>query len=239
MTMKSKYNKDIRIILSQFKNNKKNTILEKAKQYKNRKLVCPNCRKPPGASFIETKDFYQAKCLASKPCQLNLQVKKFHRTLVTEHIEKCEADIQILKTRLINLHLYALYNVRSIDNILDEYEKLRKELYFQKKKYEAIISVYDSYVHKKRDETEIQEKQHILEDIIENIRVLLSDPTPSKIKETTELHAEILKLTSDIVKLKYPIQEIVKKTESSGYIESVDYITRTVDQRNIEVVSKV
>ena len=236
---RGRHEKKIRDIISYFKSNRQLADDERARRFAKRKVTCPKCNNPPAASFVETDEYYEAKCRATKSC-FHIRVKKEPKTNVFFILDELERELSVQTTALIRLHMDALYGVEKLDAAEEKYNDIRKSLYALKKKYDKAITVYDSFVQKKRFETEINQKETQLFEYVSELQEIIAN-TPERSKnnaydQANQIYVDnIAPLARQIADLKHPVRVPYIQNDSNGFVSSVTMKHLSHDPLNLEV----
>ena len=89
---------------------------------------CVNCKKEGGTTFRVDKTHYYAKCGASPPCALDVQIQRVPVSSVRQEELALEDNVGRIKSGLIETNMDHLYKFADEDATLKRGESLRKDL---------------------------------------------------------------------------------------------------------------
>ena len=213
--LKSKYdNKNTKLkgmLISNEKLSMKNKRLKYVKK-------CIACNQLGGTSFTRTNKTLFAKCNASKPCKLDIEIFLGLYNSSELALALYKTNIETIKIDIIETKLELLFNYVNERETIKRFESLRDELIIENNKYTNLLKDLSNVIYNTNDKTELLESQQILYEEIENIKTLIfnykTTQDISHIKEATEIYVNtILDIVKKIRELKYKfiLIDIVKK----------------------------
>ena len=102
--------------------NRKLTLDQKKAKIKAIKRKCIFCKGEGGMSFTNTEGFYRGKCMAVKPCNFNIELKRGHYMLMPEILEALNSDRDIKMANIIALKLSLLFGLKDKEIVSQEFE---------------------------------------------------------------------------------------------------------------------
>ena len=127
--LKEKYYDNIQKKRSNIKKDNTLTTSEKRKRIKELKIKCVNCSKEGGTIFDETNGMLKARCNASDPCDLNMNIKRVFYNNARDLSKSYHKQIESLKMRIIITKLDYLFGINnSKEDIIERFNSLKVEL---------------------------------------------------------------------------------------------------------------
>lgn len=101
---------------------------EKRQKFEMIKRECVNCKKEGGTVFRVDKDKYYARCGATPPCTLDVQIQRQPVSSVHQQEQILENKASRIKNELIETNMDHVYKFTDEDNTLRRGDALRKDL---------------------------------------------------------------------------------------------------------------
>jgi len=119
-------------------NNPVLTLNEKEKKFKQLKKQCINCKAEGGTIFSNKDGILLAKCGCSKPCNLNIEIKKGKYESSDNLVKDLQIKINNIKIEIIKIKLDFLFNYISESEALAKFNTLKEELNKQNNLYQKV-----------------------------------------------------------------------------------------------------
>lgn len=223
--LKEMYEDKINQNKSKILNNPVLTISEKQKKFQQLKKYCINCKCEGGTIFSNKDGILKAKCgCVSKPCNLNIEIKKGKYVLSDILIKDLKIKINNIKTEIIKIKLDFLFNYISESDALAKFNTLKEALTKENELYRNVeifnINITDNpKIKTLLDEAErdlfieIQKiKDYCKVFKISNNKLLLANVAENYV-------STILPLNKTVSDLKYSLREIEKLDDIAYLIE--------------------
>lgn len=229
---KTLHEQQIARIMSAFKSDRnryetrREYIKSKKESFHNRRIKCVKCKKFGGTIFKETKDKYEAKCgNARSPCDLNIVIKKDKKRLIFGVLTELENDIQEKGETMLAYQMDYVYGIRSEEGILDDFDRLKREMQNARKIYEGLLTNYRSYLQYRKHDENIIKYRDELEKGIEEMKELLSkNPNDRDLEEATRIYENNVMVNIEALRNIYtPFSYINKDVDSFGNIKLLEY----------------
>ena len=101
---------------------------EKRQKFEMTKRECVNCKKEGGTTFRSDKTHHYAKCAATPPCELDVQVARTTVTNVRKEERRLEYKVNRIKNEIVETNMDLFYKFADEDVTLQRAEALRKDL---------------------------------------------------------------------------------------------------------------
>jgi len=106
------------------------------------KNKCVNCKREVGTSFSENNRIFKAVCGdAVNPCKLHIELQVGKKHHIDEIIDITEDIINDTKEDIIKLKMDLTYNYKTQEEIIDDFNVLKKRYIELQKKMESLIII--------------------------------------------------------------------------------------------------
>ena len=207
--LKRQYDNQIEKEVIKLRKNTSLTNNEKHEKFKQLKKKCINCGKVGGTIFKQDGNLLLAKCgHTEKPCKLDIQLQRATYANINDQITELNNKISTNKIETINSKLDFLFGYTSESTTLENFNKLKKEIKDEIKKYQKINELYLDIVSNLTKMKEIKVKNNNLFILIKNFKDLIKNYEESGefsyLKDAIELYVGTIEETvKNIRNLKY------------------------------------
>ena len=224
--LKNEYEKKYNAKKTKILNNDLLSLKDKKREINNLKKKCINCGKDGGTLF----NFKDGNLIAlcgnySKPCNLNISIKKSKVLNMKELLPNLENEIEEIKVNIIKVKLDFLFNFNNQEISLQLFEKYKKDLENINMNYNDLFLKYLSIVNNDEKNTKINDNLLIQNNLINKLKLLNKEYSKSNsvflINEIVEIYInELSKLNEVLLNLKYDFNKI-EKIETSMKQEQI------------------
>lgn len=192
------------------------TLEEKRKEVdklkKNRKCII--CNNTGGTIFSDINGTLKAQCgNKSNPCNLQIEIRKGKIINLEELLNTANEDLENTKDDVIRLKLDLLFSFISEDQLIKNFQSIKKKMENELKIYEELSGQYINITNNRTKKEELQRKQIVLQMNIDEIKKLCQqyDNTGelSNIKDIVSIYLkEIIPLVDEMKNLKYSYTDV-------------------------------
>lgn len=186
------------------------TLSRQNKQQRLAQLVtkCVNCAKQGGTIFSTDKGVMRARCGATEPCSLNIEIKMPRVENLHELYSELSAYVQGLRTDIIRTKFDLLFGYITQEQALGTFNNTRDVLNSSQKYLDETKNTFNNIVHNKRNSVAIKVVEDQLFASKEQLRELAKqydeDGSEQVIRDMVELYkSDIIQLTTRVRNLKY------------------------------------
>jgi hypothetical protein len=207
----------------------KQNYINKSILYKKKKkeIVCINCLKPGGTLFSSTNGVLIAKCKASIPCKLNIEIHRGKIIQIRELEDNLHKKITDYKKNMITIKLDLLFGYQNEEKTIELFKENNKLL----TEYERLLYEchnYEVLINKEKEE-KLNDYNKQFKEKINNVKELLS------IFENTKKHEHIHEIMTEYVSYIYPLIEKIRVEKYHHMdVECVDNKKNVVDKTDNE-----
>jgi hypothetical protein len=210
-----KYDKEKKKIskITDLNNNEKT---EKLKQ----NLFCIKCKQQGGTLFQQKNNLLIAKCQATKPCKLDIQLERAIYKDVTNEINILDNKIITTKQDTILIKLNYLFNFTNDEKTKSDFTAIKQKFIELTNLYNSYLNYLNNIINNLDNKTNIKELNKMLDENIKLIKNNFNEFENTNniefIKENIDLHVNtIIPLVKKITKLTYPVNYIYKDDDNN------------------------
>lgn len=140
---------------------KKGLSLEKKnEEFKSLKFKCLNCDRPVNMIFTNTEETLEVICGDTEnPCNLNLKIEKSKAIQKEDYLNTLYGELQDMKETIIRIKLNLLYKFDNEENVLSQFEELKKTIKQTNTLIEKTKQTFSENVKKVENTMEYNEKK--------------------------------------------------------------------------------
>ena len=190
------------------------------------KMPCIQCGMEGGTLFNQENKVLTATCLASEPCDLNINIKLSNTINLRENIEKYNKIVEKLKNDIIITKLSLIFDLEREDIVSQKFNAIKDNYKENDKILEVFKNIFDDNINFVRIEDEetgeinrikrenfIKDMQEILNkhinDFNKSVKLYEKDSTKHSLTESIEIYLDkILPILYQIRQKKYNITYI-------------------------------
>jgi len=206
--LKTKYEKKINNSKDKIRKNSGLSIKDKRLQIKQIVKTCVNCNNKGGTIFKTDNNTLIAMCGCPNPCKLNININRGKYTNIRNTEQDIQNEIKEIKKSIMRLKLDLLFNYSDENKILNEFNKLRKDLSDFTQSLVIHRKEYISIVENDDNKKILDEETRKLYEITEELKKIKANYDANKnttyLKDMVEIYIrDIVPLASNIQKLNY------------------------------------
>lgn len=238
--LKNKYDKKLRREAEKIA---KTDDPDKNKIYENAKL-CVKCKQKGGTIFTQKGNLLIAKCGASKPCSLNIQLERAIYKNITHELHNLNQMITIEKQNTILTKLDYLFTIQDDEKTKETFNKFKTNFIQLTNQYEKYITFYNNLINNNDDKIAFKELNTTLFSNVETIKNNISEFDKSRdlqyVKDSIDLYVNTLTpLVKRIRNLNYPINYIYTDDNDINYLVQNTYKYSDLDIKTKNTENKV
>lgn len=238
--LKNKYDKKLRREIekiAKIDDPNKNQIYDNAK-------LCVKCKQKGGTIFAQKGNLLIAKCGASNPCSLNIQLERAIYKNITDELLILNNMITKEKQNTILTKLDYLFTIQNDENTKETFNKFKTNFIEFTNQYQKYLTYYNNIINNNDDKTLLKELNTTLFSNIETIKNNITefDKTGNLqlIKETIDLYINTLTpIVKRIINLNYPINYIYTDDNDINYLVQNTYKYSDLDIKTKNTENKV
>ena len=174
------------------------------------KKVCVKCKQKGGTIFKQKGNLLFAKCGASSPCSLNIQLERAFHKNVTDELNTLNDKINIEKQNTILTKLDYLFTIQDEIKTKETFNKFKTNFVELTNLYEKYLTYYNNLIYNKDNKIVLKELNTTLFSNIETIKNNISEFDKSGdlqyIKDSIGVYVNTLTpIVKRINNLNYPI----------------------------------
>lgn len=217
--LKNKYDKKLRREVEKIS---KSEDSNKREIYENAKL-CIKCKQKGGTIFTQKGNLLIAKCGASNPCSLSIQLERAIHKNVTNELNNLNNTIIKEKQNTILTKLDYLFTIQDSENTKETFNKLKTNFVELTNQYQKYVTYYSNLINNKDDQLALKDLNITLFSNIETIKNNINEFNKTGdlqfIKESIDLYVNTLTpLVKRILNLNYPINYIYTDDNNVNYL---------------------
>jgi hypothetical protein len=133
---------------------------EKNKEFKKLKFKCLNCDRLVNMIFTNTEETLEVICGDTEnPCNLNLKIEKSKAIQKEDYLNTLYGELQDMKETIIRIKLNLLYKFDNEENVLSQFEELKKTIKQTNTLIEKTKQTFSENVKKVENTMEYNEKK--------------------------------------------------------------------------------
>ena len=232
---------------SLYKDKKKNILKKKSKSITEKlysiqqiKMSCIQCGKEGGTLFKQENKILSATCLATEPCDLNINIKLSNTLNLRENIDKYNKIVEKLKSDIIITKLSLIFDLEKEDIVSQKFNAIKDEYKDNQKNLDVFQNILNNNINFVviKDKNSDEEKRILRDDFIkknetilnnhiknfnEKIELYKSKNNKKSLEEAIDIHLKnILPIVEYIRQKKYNITYIDIKNNIGLNDESSD-----------------
>ena len=207
------------------------------------KNKCVNCKREVGTSFSETNRIFKAVCGdAVNPCKLHIELQVGKKHHIDEIIDITEDIINDTKEDIIKLKMDLTYNYKTQEEIIDDFNVLKKRYIELQKKMESLIIIKSKKldISSRKDSidnytNELYKLVNIVNDLIKTYE---QENDPQKITEIVNIYNDNIRETIVNIRTnKYFVNRVnVESKKETGNITTYGtLIQKEIDDENMYI----
>ena len=224
--LKNEYEKKYNAKKSKILNNDLLTLKDKKREINNLKKKCINCGRDGGSIFKYEDGNLIALCGdKSKPCNLNISIKKSKVVNIKKFLYELELKIEELKVNIIKVKLDFLFNFNNQEISLQLFQKYKEDLENINVNYNDLFIKFMDIINNEERKNKINDNLLIQNELVNKIKLLNKEYKKTEsiflINEIVELYInELNKLNEVLINLKYQYNnvELLEITNKKEYI---------------------
>lgn len=215
-------------------------LKDKKREFNNIKK-CINCNKIGGTIFKYENGNLIALCNASKPCNLNISIKKSKVIDIKFILNDLENKIEEIKINIIRVKLDFLFNFNNQEISLQLFEKFKLELQNLNVKYNDLFVKYMDIINNEERKNKINENFILQNEIVNKIEILNNEYHKSKstllISDIIEIYInELMKINDVLLNLKYKYNIIEQNKDTKEKIYKLNQYENNFNE--FEIISQ-
>lgn len=136
------------------------SLKEKNKEFKSLKFTCINCERPVNMIFTNTEETLEVICGDTEnPCNLNIKIEKSITIQKEDYLNTLYGELQDMKETIIRIKLNLLYKFDNEENVLSQFEELKKTIKQTNTLIEKTKQTFSENVKKVENTMEYNEKK--------------------------------------------------------------------------------
>lgn len=204
---------------------------------------CVNCKREVGTSFSETNRIFKAVCGdAVNPCKLHIELQVGKKHHIDEIINITEDIINDTKEDIIKLKMDLTYNYKTQEEIIDDFNVLKKRYIELQKKMESLIIMkskkLDIAVRKDANDNYTNELYKLVTTVNDLIKNYEQENDPQKITEIVNIYNDNIRETIVNIRTnKYFVNGVnVESKKEPGNITTYGtLIQKEIDDENMYI----
>lgn len=225
--LKKRYEENIQKIKKQIMN-KPISKKEKRKQFLDFKPTCINCKNPGGMTFTTTYSTQYssrqliAKCNASTPCNLNIDLLVGSYTQLGDTVRELKTDLDNSKKEVVKTKNEQLFGLKNVDYTLNKFDKLKDTIKESTDLYINYLDEFNEKTNNKQQNEDLERNKEILYDLINNIKFLLKEynntNNPQFIIDLINLYkTQLIPINKKIINLAFSVNNITYNKDDNIY----------------------
>jgi hypothetical protein len=202
---------------------------------------CINCNRSGGTIFKYENGNLIALCNASKPCNLNISIKKSKVIDIKSLLNNLENKIEEIKINIIKVKLDFLFNFNNQELSLQLFEKFKLELQDLNVKYNDVFVKLMDIINNEERKNKINENILLQDEIVNKIKILNNEYDKSKstllIGDIIEIYInELIKINDVLLNLKYKYNNVEKNKDTKEKIYKLNQYKNNFNE--FEIISE-
>ena len=207
------------------------------------KNKCVNCKREVGTSFSENNRIFKAVCGdAVNPCKLHIELQVGKKHHIDEIIDITEDIINDTKEDIIKLKMDLTYNYKTQEEIIDDFNVLKKRYIELQKKMESLIIIkskkLDIAARKDSIDNYTNELYKLISSVNDLIKTYEQENDPQKITEIVNIYNDNIRETLVNIRTnKYFVNRVnVESKKEPGNITTYGtLIQKEIDDENMYI----
>ena len=207
------------------------------------KNKCVNCKREVGTSFSEINRVFKAVCGdAVNPCKLHIELQVGKKHHIDEIIDITEEIINDTKEDIIKLKMDLTYNYKTQEEIIDDFNILKKRYIELQKKMESLIITkskkLDITNRKDTIDNYTNELHKLVNTVNDLIKIYEKEKDPQKITEIVNIYNDNIRETIVNIRTnKYFVNRVnVESKKEPGNITTYGtLVQKDIDDENMYI----
>jgi len=240
--LKSAYEKKYKSKKGSIINNKNISRKEKRALIDSLKMPCIKCKRKVGTIFYNENNIYGALCGdTSKPCGLNIELKKQSTINMIETIKAINIDIISQEMRIKNLKLSLMFGLVDETILEQDYQDLKEEFKGNLEFKETLVEQININTDKVRREEEIsllkKEYYENVDEIKSNMKDYMINNNKTSLTNAVEIYVDdLVGIIERIRDNEYDFQGVELETIKNDEIPNINIIQVKDVKQSYELV---